>query len=97
MIQTSGAKALETAEIQCDGKRATLPVLRGTEDEVAIDINQLRAKTGLLTRVSALSGLARRADGRTLVFSVLVNGFRGGAGEAIAALDAFAAALVETR
>jgi citrate synthase len=48
-IQTSGAKALETAEIQCDGKRATLPVLRGTEDEVAIDINQLRAKTGLIT------------------------------------------------
>ena len=58
---------------------------------------ELRAKTGLLTRVSTLSGLARRADGRTLVFSVLVNGFRGGAGEAIGALDAFAAALVETR
>jgi D-alanyl-D-alanine carboxypeptidase/D-alanyl-D-alanine-endopeptidase (penicillin-binding protein 4) len=55
---------------------------------------ELRAKTGLLTRVTALSGLARRADGRTLVFSVIVNGFRGGAGEAIAALDVFAAALV---
>ncbi len=55
---------------------------------------ELRAKTGLLTRVSSLSGLARRADGRTLAFSVLVNGFRGGAAEAIAALDAFAAALV---
>jgi serine-type D-Ala-D-Ala carboxypeptidase/endopeptidase (penicillin-binding protein 4) len=58
---------------------------------------ELRAKTGLLTRVSSLSGLVRRADGRTLAFSVLVNGFRGGAGEAIDALDAFAAALVETR
>ena len=58
---------------------------------------ELRAKTGLLTRVTALSGLARRADGRTLAFSVIVNGFRGGAGEAIDALDAFAAALVETR
>ncbi len=54
----------------------------------------LRAKTGLLTRVTGLSGLARRADGTTLVFSILVNGFRGGAGEAIDAVDAFAAALV---
>ena len=48
-IQTSGAKALDTAEIQCDGKQVTLPVLRGTEDEVAVDINQLRAKTGVIT------------------------------------------------
>jgi len=55
---------------------------------------ELRAKTGLLTRVSALSGLARRADGRTLAFSILVNGFRGDAHSAIAALDGFAAALV---
>jgi D-alanyl-D-alanine carboxypeptidase/D-alanyl-D-alanine-endopeptidase (penicillin-binding protein 4) len=58
---------------------------------------ELRAKTGLLTRVTALSGLARRSDGRTFAFSILVNGFRGGAGEAMAALDAFAAALVEAR
>jgi len=58
---------------------------------------ELRAKTGLLTRVTALSGLARRGDGRTLVFSLLVNGFRGGAGEAVDAMDAFAAALVEAR
>ena len=55
---------------------------------------ELRAKTGLLTRVTALSGLARRADGRTFAFSVIVNGFRGDAHSAIAALDAFAAALV---
>jgi serine-type D-Ala-D-Ala carboxypeptidase/endopeptidase (penicillin-binding protein 4) len=58
---------------------------------------ELRAKTGLLTRVTALSGLVRRPDGRTLAFSLLVNGFRGGAGEAIDAMDGFAAALVETR
>ncbi|HKA16043.1 MAG TPA: D-alanyl-D-alanine carboxypeptidase/D-alanyl-D-alanine-endopeptidase [Myxococcota bacterium] len=56
---------------------------------------ELRAKTGLLTRVTALSGLARRPDGHTLAFSVIVNGFRGDAHSAIAALDAFAAALVQ--
>jgi serine-type D-Ala-D-Ala carboxypeptidase/endopeptidase (penicillin-binding protein 4) len=58
---------------------------------------ELRAKTGLLTRVTALSGLARRPDGRTFAFSILVNGFRGGAGEAMAAVDAFTAALVDAR
>ncbi len=47
--QTSGAKALDAAEIVCDGKRSALPVLRGTEDEVAVDISQLRAKTGIVT------------------------------------------------
>jgi D-alanyl-D-alanine carboxypeptidase/D-alanyl-D-alanine-endopeptidase (penicillin-binding protein 4) len=58
---------------------------------------ELRAKTGLLTRVTALSGLARRADGRTLAFSVIVNGFRGDARSAMAAVDAFAAALVQPK
>ena len=48
-IQTEGHKALESAEIQCDGKRASLPVLRGTEDEVAVDISKLRGSTGLIT------------------------------------------------
>jgi D-alanyl-D-alanine carboxypeptidase/D-alanyl-D-alanine-endopeptidase (penicillin-binding protein 4) len=59
--------------------------------------HSLRAKTGLLTRVTGLSGLARGADGRTLAFSVLVNGFRGGAAEAMDAMDAFAAALTAAR
>ena len=45
--------------------------------------------------MTGLTGLVRCADGRTLAFSVLVNGFRGGAGEAMDAIDAFAAALAE--
>ncbi|MEM7412989.1 MAG: D-alanyl-D-alanine carboxypeptidase/D-alanyl-D-alanine-endopeptidase [Myxococcota bacterium] len=57
----------------------------------------VRAKTGLLTRVTGLSGLARRADGRTLVFSILVNGFQTGAQDAMDAVDGFAAALVGPR
>jgi citrate synthase len=48
-IQTSGPKTLETAQFECDGKRTSLPVLRGTEDEVAVDISKLRSTTGIIT------------------------------------------------
>jgi D-alanyl-D-alanine carboxypeptidase/D-alanyl-D-alanine-endopeptidase (penicillin-binding protein 4) len=55
---------------------------------------RVRAKTGLLTRVTALSGYARLADGRDAAFSLLVNGFRSSTDRAIAAMDGFASALV---
>ena len=61
--------------------------------EVAGD--RVRAKTGLLTGVTGLSGYAQRADGSLAIFSLLVNGARNG-GAAMAAVDGFAAALVET-
>jgi citrate synthase len=38
-----------TVTIEIDGKAVTLPVIRGSEGEVAIDIAQLRAKTGAIT------------------------------------------------
>ena len=56
--------------------------------------NAVRAKTGLLTRVTGLSGLAQGPDGRVLIFSVLVNGFRGDAESAMDALDRFVTVLV---
>jgi D-alanyl-D-alanine carboxypeptidase/D-alanyl-D-alanine-endopeptidase (penicillin-binding protein 4) len=56
--------------------------------------NRVRAKTGLLTRVNALSGFARLADGSDAVFSLLVNGSRSSPPRAIAAIDGFVAALV---
>ena len=56
---------------------------------------RVRAKTGLLTRVTALSGVAEGPDGERRLFSVLVNGFRGGARDAMNALDAFATALTQ--
>ena len=37
------------AKLIWDGKEIELPVVRGTEDEVAIDISKLRAQTGLIT------------------------------------------------
>jgi D-alanyl-D-alanine carboxypeptidase/D-alanyl-D-alanine-endopeptidase (penicillin-binding protein 4) len=56
--------------------------------------NAVRAKTGLLTSVTGLSGLAQCADGRVVFFSVLVNGFRGSAEAAMDALDRFVSVLV---
>lgn len=55
---------------------------------------RVRAKTGLLTRVTGLSGFAEATTGRELVFSVLANAYPGGDEEAMRALDGFAAALV---
>jgi citrate synthase len=41
--------AQESLEFAYDGKLVRLPVIRGTEDETAIDIGKLRAETGLIT------------------------------------------------
>jgi D-alanyl-D-alanine carboxypeptidase/D-alanyl-D-alanine-endopeptidase (penicillin-binding protein 4) len=54
----------------------------------------VRAKTGLLNRVTALSGYARLADGEVVAFSILANGYRVSDDAAMAALDQFAAALI---
>ena len=39
----------KSAKIEYDGKTYTFPVITGSENEVAIDINQLRSETGLIT------------------------------------------------
>src|SRR3954470_17753360 len=37
------------AILKWDGKEIELPIVRGSEDECAIDISKLRAQTGLIT------------------------------------------------
>jgi D-alanyl-D-alanine carboxypeptidase/D-alanyl-D-alanine-endopeptidase (penicillin-binding protein 4) len=76
---------------------AALPIAAadGTLEERAEGAaHHVRAKTGSLTRVTGLSGYAEGAGGRRLVFSLLVNGFRGPAPEAWDAVDRFLEELV---
>ena len=81
---------------------ASLPLggLDGTLEERMQEVTQpMRGKTGHLRHVSSLTGVLLGSDwggdGRALVFSVLVNGARGGSLDVDAALDAFVASLVE--
>jgi citrate synthase len=39
----------DTARISFDGRELEMPVIRGSEDEAAVDISKLRAETGLIT------------------------------------------------
>ena len=56
---------------------------------------QVRAKTGLLKRVTALSGYAHLGQGQVAVFSILANGYRVSDEEAMEALDRFVAELIQ--
>ena len=40
---------MEKAQLTLDGKTIELPIIKGTEDEKAIDVTQLRAKTNYIT------------------------------------------------
>lgn len=57
---------------------------------------KVRAKTGLLAGAVGLSGYAEMADGEEAIFSVLVNGYDSGDADAMAAVDGFVAALVQS-
>lgn len=75
------------ATLPIGGKDGTLgPRMRGTKSE-----NNVRAKTGSLANVRALSGYVRTADGERLVFSILANNFNA----PTAAIDAITDQLLE--
>ncbi len=59
--------------------------------------DRVRAKTGLLTRITTLSGYAISADGQPLVFSILINEFAGSDEAAMDAVDHFASELTKSR
>ena len=78
---------------------AALPIAAtdGTlERRAAAAPGRVRAKTGLLTRVTGLTGFAKAGEGQEVIFSVLANGYRGSDEQAMDALDGFAAALVDS-
>jgi D-alanyl-D-alanine carboxypeptidase/D-alanyl-D-alanine-endopeptidase (penicillin-binding protein 4) len=54
---------------------------------------RLRAKTGTLNNVTALSGFVTAVDGRRYVFAVMVNDFEGRLSRVIPAVDAIGSAL----
>jgi D-alanyl-D-alanine carboxypeptidase/D-alanyl-D-alanine-endopeptidase (penicillin-binding protein 4) len=75
---------------------ASLPIANGDgtlEKRVEGAPGRVRAKTGLLNRVTSLSGYAELGEGEVAVFSVLTNGYRGTDAAAMKALDHFVAAL----
>lgn len=59
-------------------------------------VGRLRAKTGTLENVSALSGYVQSAGGEKFIFSMMVNDFPGRTGPVVQGLDALGAAIAAT-
>ncbi len=77
------------------GEDGTLSARFGSTRNGAAARRRIRAKTGTLLRVHALSGYATRSDGRIFVFSILVNNYGGQPSEVRAAIDKICMLLVK--
>ena len=78
-----------TAALPIAGRDGTLKKRASAARDLA------RAKTGLLTGATALSGIVQARDNRELLFSIIANGYQAGDAAAMEALDAFAAELAQ--
>lgn len=59
-------------------------------------VGRLRAKTGTLENVTALSGYVQAVGGERFIFSLMVNDYVGRAGPVVRTLDAIGASIAET-
>ena len=57
-------------------------------------VDAVRAKTGLLAGATALSGFAHLRDGTEAAFSIIVNDYKSGDADVMAAIDGFVTTLV---
>ncbi len=94
-LAVSGDPALTAvlAGLPVAGLSGTLQERYEPDAPTAAGAGLVRAKTGTLNAVTALSGYVVTAEGRLLVFSFLAGGLEGNTGEARAAIDRATAAL----
>jgi D-alanyl-D-alanine carboxypeptidase/D-alanyl-D-alanine-endopeptidase (penicillin-binding protein 4) len=89
MLVSSTSAAEYVSALGIAGKDGTLKYrMDGSEAE-----GRLRAKTGTLFNVTALSGYVQAVGGERFIFSALVNDFPARASPAIQAVDAMGAAI----
>jgi D-alanyl-D-alanine carboxypeptidase/D-alanyl-D-alanine-endopeptidase (penicillin-binding protein 4) len=90
MHDPSGQSPWMTA-LPLAGRDGTLETrMRGTPAE-----GNVRAKTGTMSNVRSLAGYVRTADGETLAFAIVTNGFEGPGAAAVDAVDRIAVRLAE--
>lgn len=93
VISEDPSLAAVLAGLPVAGLSGTLQDRYEPDTAAAAGAGLVRAKTGTLNAVTALSGYVVTAEGRLLVFSFIAGGLDGNTGEARAAIDRAAASL----
>ncbi|WP_225216908.1 D-alanyl-D-alanine carboxypeptidase/D-alanyl-D-alanine endopeptidase [Arthrobacter pullicola] len=95
LVLTSGGEGLRAVArgMPVAGLSGTLQGRYEGGDDDAAGAGLVRAKTGTLFEVTALSGYVTDADGRLLAFALVARGLDGNTGQARSAVDSAAAVL----